>query len=167
MVAQHRDGRARGVVFCALAVSAGGCATEEPLGSLEVGSTSRSLGHIETRQRNPGEVLRGKSPSIRSTRVPNRSSVRVHSALRDRAKKSRRRRKRETAPWSAVCSMTAQHRADAAPDGVVGPEHDHPDDDAVDVTEKHGGARHVFDALGERMDLRPHVVDDPLDGGVE
>ena len=43
----------------------------------------------------------------------------------------------------------------------------YPDDNAVDVTQEDGGARHVFDPLGEGVDLGADVVDDPLDGGIE
>ena len=63
--------------------------------------------------------------------------------------------------------VAGDHVADAAPHGVVGPEEDHPNDDAVDVAEEDRGAGHVFDALGEGMNLRADVVDNPLNGGVE
>ena len=63
--------------------------------------------------------------------------------------------------------LVMPHIANAAPNGVFGPQQNGPDDDAVDVTQENGGARHIFDALGKRVDLGADVVDDPLDSGIE
>ena len=58
-------------------------------------------------------------------------------------------------------------QSDSAPYGIAGPEHDRPDDEATNVTEENGRARHVLDSPGKRVLLGAQVVDDEFDGGVE
>ena len=64
-------------------------------------------------------------------------------------------------------SVAGEHIAEAFPDGVIRPEHDDPDDDAVDVAQENGGAGHVLDAFGERVNFRANIINDPLDGRVQ